>query len=759
MFDAITNLISERFIYALSYALVHSLWQITLLTGIAFLIIKKLGNNGPTIKYNIAFSGLLLSLVAVVVTFAFYFLKYENGLPIISGVHQYSSDASPFLPLSGGIPSETSLSLAQWIEENQLRIMLSWFAGIVFFSLRISLGYIGILKIKNNLNYHVPGEIRSTFKILKNNLGIRSDLKIALSDQLSVPSVIGHFSPIIILPVAVINQLTTDEVKAILTHELGHVLRKDYIQNLLIIATESIFFYHPGIWSLSNILKSERENCCDDLVMYLNQDRLLYAKTLLKIQQLQTHKRTTNLAIGLTNRNSSFFKRIKRILMKSEPNQSFRDRSILAVILLVMIATVGSANLLSKSNNWTPEFIFHDEANNEHVINFDLPELLPLDTIPARPTVDIQMSNGEIKKLVVDGKVIDPKDYDKYTQYITPPPPPPAPPSPPSPPSAPAAPVAPANRVAPVPPVPPVPPAPPAPPSPPRVKWTDTERAEMRAKTEEMRAKAQEMKELVQDEGDKAKNSAQMQKLESEMDQLSVQFEKVMEKSMNKYGKDMEKWGEEYGEQMKKYYKDNKWAEKWEKWGQEYGEKMAKHYEDNDWAEKWEKNGHEWAKHSEEWAKNSEKWAKDFAYNFDMKFAPHLADLQANLSDIIDEDFISEIADLSVALADIHSAPHSNSFSYAYGGNNQKSWVRSMVKDLKSDGLFQPNGKNKFEMSNDELKINGKSQSEQLFKKYKDRVRSHDRTAFQGKTKIKLEVQGNDYENLSGYSLSIDIQD
>ena len=56
-----------------------------------------------------------------------------------------------------------------------------------------------------------------------------------------------------------------EEVAGVLAHELAHVKRFDYVLNIIQYIFEIVFFYHPAVWWISNIIKREREYICDDI--------------------------------------------------------------------------------------------------------------------------------------------------------------------------------------------------------------------------------------------------------------------------------------------------------------------------------------------------------------------------------------------------------------------------------------------------------------------------------------------------------------
>ena len=42
-------------------------------------------------------------------------------------------------------------------------------------------------------------------------------------------------------------------------------MRHDYLVNVAQSVVEILLFFHPGVWWLSQRIRIERENCCDDM--------------------------------------------------------------------------------------------------------------------------------------------------------------------------------------------------------------------------------------------------------------------------------------------------------------------------------------------------------------------------------------------------------------------------------------------------------------------------------------------------------------
>src|SRR5207249_10465429 len=116
-------------------------------------------------------------------------------------------------------------------------------------------------------------------------LGLRHAVRVLQSTLVQTAVVAGYFRPIILLPMSAITGLSTAQLEAILAHELAHIRRHDYLVNLLQTLVETVFFYHPAIWWLSNQIRCERENCCDDVAIAVLGTRVESGRALLALEE------------------------------------------------------------------------------------------------------------------------------------------------------------------------------------------------------------------------------------------------------------------------------------------------------------------------------------------------------------------------------------------------------------------------------------------------------------------------------------------
>ena len=154
-----------------------------------------------------------------------------------------------------------------------------------------------------------------------------------------VPVVIGYVRPVILMPVGLLAGLPAGQIESILLHELAHIRRHDYLVNLLQIVVESLVFYHPAVWWISGVMRAERENCCDDLVVATQGDAFAYAAALTALEQNRGAVREAVLAAT----GGSLVKRVRRLLIQPEGPRAALTPVFSAAILTVTVAAALAA--------------------------------------------------------------------------------------------------------------------------------------------------------------------------------------------------------------------------------------------------------------------------------------------------------------------------------------------------------------------------------------------------------------------------------
>ena len=108
--------------------------------------------------------------------------------------------------------------------------------------------------------------------------------------------------------------------------------------NVLQGIAESLLFYHPAVWWISNQIRAEREHCCDDLAVAASGDVLVYARALAELESM----RPAHFKAALSANDGSLLRRIQRL---ADPVAAHRPAGwgvawSLGALLLVGIAGV-----------------------------------------------------------------------------------------------------------------------------------------------------------------------------------------------------------------------------------------------------------------------------------------------------------------------------------------------------------------------------------------------------------------------------------
>jgi len=146
------------------------------------------------------------------------------------------------------------------------------------------------------------------------------------------PVLVGVFRPVILAPLGLLAGLPTQQVELILMHELAHIRRHDYLVNLAQSLIEGLLFYHPAVWWVSRLVRTEREFCCDDMVVELSGDARGYAEALGTLEQ----RRWAASDAALAANGGSLMIRIRRLLRKERP-------TISATPIVGLLLLLGSA--------------------------------------------------------------------------------------------------------------------------------------------------------------------------------------------------------------------------------------------------------------------------------------------------------------------------------------------------------------------------------------------------------------------------------
>ncbi|NCI46337.1 M56 family metallopeptidase [Sediminibacterium soli] len=318
--------LQSPFLQSLGFAIANSLWQAGLL-WLLYTLLSHLWKLSAAGRYRMAVAVQLLSFVWFAVTVQFYYYQYteslrQNIVPGLSGIQAVLAGDKSF-----------STQLIRYLvraEQALPYISVAYLLLILVLALRWVNSFRYTQSVRTQGLHRIPADWRLFVKKVAPQLGIKKEIVLFLSDRIGTPLTIGFWKPLILVPLASLNHLTTAQMEAVLLHELAHIKRYDYLVNLLLSVVEIALFFNPFTQLLSRNIRKERENCCDDWVLQFRYNATDYAQALLQIASLQA---APAFAMAAGGKRNELLVRVKRMI--GQPEAAFSYRKQLFSLLLV----------------------------------------------------------------------------------------------------------------------------------------------------------------------------------------------------------------------------------------------------------------------------------------------------------------------------------------------------------------------------------------------------------------------------------------
>jgi len=205
--------------------------------------------------------------------------RVAAALPAPSAARQPSTSASePRQPRAGTLPARFRQCLPF--------LALAWLLGLAAMLARAGASVARAEKLRAATSPLMDEAVLDLIREGRRRLEIGRRIRLAVTDQLTSPAVVGVIVPTLIIPLALITTMPASQLQLVLLHELAHIRRGDYLANLFQFMVESLLFFNPAVWWLNRQVRLEREACCDALAAGRAGDPLEYARALAWVAEL-----------------------------------------------------------------------------------------------------------------------------------------------------------------------------------------------------------------------------------------------------------------------------------------------------------------------------------------------------------------------------------------------------------------------------------------------------------------------------------------
>ncbi len=291
--STVANWISPEVLRTLGWTLLHFLWQgagLAALFAVGAAVCRSASARYAlaSARYALAVGALVLMLISPVITFSW--LRAQASPAVQIGAEGASTWAETSTQNATALSGSRAPVAGSRTEQpmGMLWLVEAWFLGVLLLSLRTAGGLFLLERMRRKEIKAVGAELYARCLALQRKMGLDRVIRYCECHRLDAPAVLGWFRPVVLLPVRALTGLTEEQIEAVIAHELAHIRRFDCFVNLFQISTETLLFYHPAVWWVSQRIRAEREHCCDDEAIATCGDAVNYARALTLMEEWRT---------------------------------------------------------------------------------------------------------------------------------------------------------------------------------------------------------------------------------------------------------------------------------------------------------------------------------------------------------------------------------------------------------------------------------------------------------------------------------------
>jgi TonB family protein len=183
------------------------------------------------------------------------------------------------------------------------------------------------------------------------------------SSTLAMPLTWGIFRPVIVLPSGA-TLWTEDRCRIVLSHELAHIARHDWLLQICAEVARCFYWFHPLVWLAAARLRQESERASDDAVLRSGIAPAHYASQLLDLARtLESSRRAWSTALAIA-RPSNLERRFAAMLNPSinRRTMSSRTKFLVPFLALTLLLPLAALRLTAQNLSGKVSGSIHDPS-------------------------------------------------------------------------------------------------------------------------------------------------------------------------------------------------------------------------------------------------------------------------------------------------------------------------------------------------------------------------------------------------------------
>ncbi len=157
-----------------------------------------------------------------------------------------------------------------------------WAFGCAFGLIRLGRLQVQLARVRTRAASANP-ELQGLVKKIGLDLAIKRTAELRLSAQTGSPFLCGLIRPVILLPTAIVRELSPGELAALLSHELAHLRHRDLLWCVGWRYLSAVFWFHPLVWRIPAAHNFACEEEADRLAAGQGEHSAFYSQSLARL--------------------------------------------------------------------------------------------------------------------------------------------------------------------------------------------------------------------------------------------------------------------------------------------------------------------------------------------------------------------------------------------------------------------------------------------------------------------------------------------
>ncbi len=321
--------------------LLNSLWQIPVAAAVAALVCRVLRKGPASHRHAVwvaaLLAAILLPLASIRRAASTDLLRFPASLadPVTAGGEPLRAHAAS--PVTALPAQPRSIPIA---ETTSTVLLGGYLMFVVWRLLRLARASVHTMRVRRGARAGtIPLRLDGVRRRCEEAFNLEG-VELLFSPKVSGPVTAGRA---IILPEALLGEISEDVLITAVGHEMAHIARRDFACNVLYELLLLPIRFHPAAWLMGREIERTREMACDEMVTHGLIDAGVYARSIMSIATAMTALPQPGYTLGVFD-GDMLEERIRRLVERPAMK---RTRLLLAGGLAALALCTVAASTLS----------------------------------------------------------------------------------------------------------------------------------------------------------------------------------------------------------------------------------------------------------------------------------------------------------------------------------------------------------------------------------------------------------------------------